>query len=108
MDDKKFQHIIQRLNNLEEHIINIVHPIQGLCGVLKDKSRLSELFNVMSQPIKIDDRSLALKLNEFKSISENLKDTAKSLDIVQTYSEIKYIGMRLNEIEKTLKVFLKV
>lgn len=90
---KTTDHLVRIFDNLQEY----GHSIQLL-------------LSHVSKPLLVDDRGLHHALSCLK---ENLGDTfrkvdslieeMKNLDISKTFSEIKYIGKRLNEIEITLK-----
>jgi DNA-directed RNA polymerase specialized sigma subunit len=101
--------VIQRLSNLETHIINLIIPIQGIHSFLKDPNEIHTLLDVIKRPLQVDDRRLSAVLQEFRSsmISfekkmDEFNDKCNALDVSQTYSEIKYIGKRLKEIEEKI------
>lgn len=108
MDDKTTETILRRLSNLETHIINLIHPIQNISTILTSKKSLENVERILTSTLKIDDSNLNRVLECFgaklKTLEKNLTDfSLGNIDFKQTFNEIKYIGNRLNEIEKTLK-----
>lgn len=110
MKDEDTTEILRRLGNLETHIINLIIPIQGINEVFKDTTNLNYLIDNLKKPLKVDDRNLAELLREFRlnmrEFQESIREFAKelqTLDLTQTFGEIKFIGKRLNEMESTLK-----
>lgn len=95
--EKDYENVIAHVNRVIDNLNQHWHSIQLLLGHI-------------SKPLLVDDRGLHHVL---LNIKQNLQDTfskvdslieeMKNLDISQTFSEIKYIGKRLNEIEITLK-----
>jgi hypothetical protein len=108
--EQTIETISRRLHNLEKHVINLIIPIQGICKVLSCPNDIKYLIESLNKPIPINDTSLRILLADFdremkrfyKSIEE-----LKSLNVSQTYAEIKYIGKRLNEIELILECMKK-
>jgi DNA-binding CsgD family transcriptional regulator len=94
--------IIRRLHNLEQHIINLIIPIQEATNLFGNTSNVGALLKLFQEPIKIDDRALSMTLAEFGRKIEEFRDATGKLDIAQTFMEIKYIGKRLNDIEQRL------
>ena len=96
------KHVISRLALLEEHVINLIYPIQqsakilaspDLQGVVRDLNRaISAFTNICDQMV-----------NKTRHHTEEMKKSFESIDIGQAFNEIKYIGNRLKEIEKVLK-----
>jgi len=67
------------------------------------------LLDVIKRPLQVDDRRLSAVLQEFRGSMlgfekkmDEFNDKCNALDVSQTYSEIKYIGKRLKEIEEKL------
>ncbi len=104
------KYVIDRLSNLETHLINFILPLQQINSVA-DK---------LNKPIVLDDRRIFNTLKEFREAIETLIGFFKIADIDkineglspfinnleklnQSLGEIKYIGKRLNEIEKSLQ-----
>ena len=101
--------INSRISTLETHIVNLIIPIQSVTDV----SRL------LQRGIQIDDRHLMDQIKNFRNCIDRLIDFMKGTDLSkisqiliplieefqnlnQTLGEIKYIGKRLNDIEKSL------
>lgn len=74
-----------------------------LRDILLNSQGLKVLANKINQPMLIDDRALQKLLEKFRMSMDEFKKTTESLDITQTLGEIKYIGNRLNEIEKFIE-----
>lgn len=103
-------HVISRLAKLEQHIINLIVPIQQVAHILESPKDIRTLINLLSQPLKINETSLLeffsklnVSLEKFKIEINRYKNQCEKLDMSQSFNEIKYIGKRLNEIEGTLK-----
>lgn len=101
--------VMRRLANLETHLINLIVPIQGITQTLTTPGHSKDLVNLLSKPMLIDDRSLRghlqefrLAITEFKKEMEAFKEDVGKLNLSQTLSEIKFIGKRLDGIEKAL------
>ncbi len=105
MKEEEITAILRRLSNLETHIVNMIIPIQGICEALKSPNDIKFLIESFKKPIAIDDSRLRSILFDFdramKNFSKDIEEI-KSLNITNAIGEIKYIGKRLNEIEKTL------
>lgn len=84
--------ILERLRKLEHHIINLNVALQSA-------NHLAELIN---KPLSVDDRHLAYILAEIKRTVGDFKEQSEKIDIKQTFNEIKYIGKRLDAIEKDI------
>jgi len=94
--------VLDRVVKLETHIINLIHPIQSIAETLKSPNDIKQLLNLLAHPMKIDDRNLRILIADFRNAVEEFKKDLASLDLSQTFGEIKYIGKRLNQIEETL------
>jgi DNA-directed RNA polymerase sigma subunit (sigma70/sigma32) len=79
------QHFERVINNLNEH-----------WGAIND------LLNWISQPVRLDDRNLRSVCNDLRSVCNDLSDKIDTCDISQALEEIKFIGKRLNAIEKDI------
>lgn len=95
METETEKEIIRRLANMERHIINLIIPLQAI----------NQLDSLLNKPLMVDDRSFVEHIKEFRSSMKELHIVSESLNIKQTLDEIKYIGKRLNEIEKILSEF---
>lgn len=95
--------VMRRLMNLEDHIINLITPIQYLSQIMGDRDKLSDLKYVLSTPVKIDDRAFSGLLLEFRNEMSQFRKDVNEFDLSQTMAEIKYIGNRLKEISLALE-----
>jgi hypothetical protein len=84
--EKVISHVNRIIDNLNQHWHSI-----------------TLLLSHVSQPLIIDDRGLVNHLQSFKNDLWKILNELKGLDLYQTFSEIKFIGKRLTEIESTLK-----
>lgn len=107
---EEYKEVIRRLVNLETHIINLILPIQNISAVLKSSADIHFLLDLLQKPLKVDDVRLANRLKEFQDVMvkfelkvDEFDGKTKSIDIVQTFSEIKFIGKRLKEIEEKIE-----
>lgn len=94
--------VISRLAALEEHIINLIYPIQqsakilaspDLQGVVRDLNRAISAFTSICDGM----------VNKTRHHTEQMQKSFEAIDIGQAFSEIKYIGNRLKQIEELLK-----
>ncbi len=83
--DKMLAHLERIINNLNQHW----HSIQLL-------------LQHVSQPLLVDDRGLRSALCKITDKCLQVSESVEKLDISQTLSEIKFIGKRLDGIEKAL------
>lgn len=124
--EKKFTQIYDKLARLEQHVINLIIPIQQISsGTVYDN-----LKRVMNQPLQIDDRSIRRIISDFvsnfdtftkilkdtnlKELAESIKETNMAeLNGIMKYqaNRLKGIEARLDQIEKNAsekKVRVKV
>lgn len=99
---EEMKEINRKLSLLEQHVINLIIPIQDICKIFKDTNRLNGLVDLLSKPLKVDTRQLESSSAQIRESSNSFKEDIKDLDIKRTFDEIKYIGKRLNDIEVTL------
>lgn len=99
---EEMKEINRKLALLEQHVINLIIPIQNICNIFKDTNRLNGLVDLLSRPLKVDTRQLESSSAQIRESSNSFKEDIKDLDIKRTFDEIKYIGKRLNEIGMTL------
>jgi RNA polymerase primary sigma factor len=97
----------RKLSNLEQHVINLIIPIQNLQRVLSSTDYIKNLESFQNKPINIDDRKLRELLNEFDKKIKSYETFVENLSSKQTISEIKYIGKRLLEIQQKLEIIEK-
>lgn len=87
--------VIRRLAKLESHIINMIIPMQSISRALTDKNHFLLLIDKLDHSIKFTIERLDRAAGDFNKNILNI-------DIASAVGEIKYLGNRLNEIEKTL------
>lgn len=97
------QDIITRLSNLEKHIINLILPMQEINQIFRNPAAIENLIARLNKPILIEDRPLRSLIGQLSDTAREFKEDIKNVDLKQTLSEIKYIGNRLNKIEKMLE-----
>lgn len=102
MENEEYKEIWRKLSVLEQHIINLIIPIQNISTALRSPSDIHHLLRLLQQPLSIDDSRLSRVLEEFRKALGQFETGIYKIDLVQTLSEIKYIGKRLNQIEETL------
>lgn len=83
--DHCFKHVERIINNLNQHW----HSIQLLLGHV-------------SKPLTVDDRGLSLHLRRFAEDIGKFIDEMRGFDFAQAAGEIRFIGKRLDSIEKIL------
>ena len=87
--EKHYQKSTEHLNRIIENLNQHWHSIQLLLGHV-------------SKPLIIDDRGLANHLRKFSEDIGKFIDEMRGFDFAQSAAEIKFIGKRLDGIEKTL------
>jgi len=99
METDEITTIHAKLNKLEQHLINLIIPIQGITTVMRSSKNFEKMIELLVNPLQIDDRFFKTLLAEISKSVFEFKEASEKLDFVQTLSEIKYIGSRLNKIE---------
>ncbi len=102
MNDTEEKELLRRIAKLEQHVINLIIPIQSITKVLSSPQYIQELLELLKKPLTIDDRAIASCLAEFKRMMIEFSNESKALNISQTLGEIKFIGKRLHEIEQSI------
>lgn len=107
--EKMLSGILQRVANLEQHVIKLIVPIQNITKIFTDRNSLNDLTNllfklegILKTPLQINDKFLKNVVKDIENQAEKIQSQSKILDIQQNMSEIKYIGKKLNTIEKSL------
>lgn len=103
MEYEKLTEILRKLCLLENHVINLIVPIQSISRVLTDPKVMEELRVISNSKIKIDDTSLGSVVSEFRHTADKIEKDLKFVNISQTLSEIKCIANRLDKIEIALE-----
>ncbi len=111
--EKKFIQILSRLGNLEQRMIDMIHPLQSL----RSDHFLEKVTTLINQPLAIDDRpvrkafnDLEDKLKQFEEIIikadfkhfQSFMDAIKETNLQEVYAMLKYQANRIKEIEKIL------
>ncbi len=103
------QEIFNKIGRLETHIINLIIPLQQINEVFRNPRHLQDIKEVLSKPIQIDDRAtrrylddFVKKLDDFTKFYKELQEITNNLDITKVFGEIKFMGKRLDQIEKIL------
>ena len=73
MNEKEYIHLVKRLNDLEKHIVNLIHPIQEISEILKDKNSLNRLLSIVESPLKICDDNIRSIIGCFRTYMEYAK-----------------------------------
>jgi hypothetical protein len=95
--------IWEKLCKLEQHIINLIVPIQGIAHSLNNSEMIRSLVIKLGQPLEINDIHLREDMKELKSSIFNSNYQNRNLDLKTTLNEIKFIGKRIHDIETSLK-----
>lgn len=107
---KELIDIYTKLGDLEQHIVNLIHPIQSLNRLAGGPERTLENFiRLFKDPIKIDDRDIVKSMNEFKASMDiysqqmNLKALISAfMDISTMKLMIEAFNQRLSNMEHVL------
>ena len=92
-----------RISRIEQHLINLIVPIQGISQTLKEPDHLKEFVNLCHKPLTVNYKDLTVSLEKWtenleKILEKFLKDFT-NFPIQKSLDEIKFIGKRLHEIE---------
>lgn len=89
----EYKDISRRLAALEQHVINLIVPIQGIAHNLDDPGLMRDLREIFGKPLLIDDRKLALLLTEFKQVMATFSESIQAhalTDLLKTLNELKF------------------
>lgn len=114
MTESGIAEIWRKLSLLETHIINLIVPINNISNALSSPDIRNDLIKILKNPLQIDERTFRQCADGFmkefrgtadfiKKEMEEFRKATETLDIAQTFSEIKFIGKRLNQIEMDIK-----
>lgn len=105
-DDEKYKDIVRRLQILESHIVNLIIPLQGIDKLITDDKYRAEMLKTLQylscNKLQVNESPFNRMRADLERLSDKI-DKISSMELGQTLSEIKYIGNRLNEVEKVLK-----
>jgi hypothetical protein len=103
--EEEIKAIKSKLAMLEQHVINLIIPIQNISNVLRSNGSIEELktlLKLFSQPMKIDDRQLIKSFQEFNANLSDFREEMKNIEDGNKFGELKYIGNRLKNIEESI------
>jgi len=87
----------------EEHESKMIQHLERIIGNLNQHWHSIELLlSHVSKPLTVDDRGLAEVVKFLNQQIRSIISCIQNLDITQVLGEIKYIGIRLNNIDQTL------
>ena len=104
------QEINRRIAKMEQQLIDLIVPIQNIAQCLRSSTDIQYLIEVLKRPILIDNGNLKHLLKGFESEMRAFEKNVEKMNCTMkehALGEIKYIGNRLNEIEKLLKKVLE-
>jgi hypothetical protein len=124
IDSASTKDIIQRLANLETHVINMVIPLQHL-SKFADHNFLNRLNTITSKPLAIDDSELQKTLKGFADLMEKFTKGTWAIDPDKVYDKLGEISgkciqlmiqnnrlaEKIDELEKEItkqKIFLTI
>lgn len=94
---------IRRLSSLEEHLINLIYPIQQINTLFTQSSHLQRLMDALRTPLKVDDKEMKDICSHMDKTIKTFREEIKDYDMIKTLAEIKFIGKRVHEMEEMLK-----
>ncbi len=103
--EEEIKAIKSKLAMLEQHVINLIIPIQNISSILRSNGSIEELktlLKLFSQPMKIDDRQLINSFKEFNTNLTEFREEMKNIEDGNKFGELKYIGNRLKNIEESI------
>lgn len=103
MEEQESKKILDKVSQIENVLRNLIFNITHINDWVNETGHAKNLINLLSIPLNVDDRRFAESLNEFKKTVSNLENIKEKIDVLQHLGEIKYIGNRLNEMEKIIK-----
>lgn len=105
--EDELSNIKRKLSSLEQHVINLILPIQELRNLLGTGEYLSNLQCLLNQPIQVDDRALRIYLDKFLTTNKEQLKLLQEHNFSHTLGEIKYMNARLKSIEEKLATIEK-
>lgn len=96
------ENVICRLAALEEHIINLIVPIQNVVHLFKSPE-IRDMLREVDGLRKVVHETAKISAYEIREATKQTLEHLQHLDLAQTFNEIKYIGNRLKEIEESIK-----
>lgn len=101
--EEEIKEINRKLVKLETHVINLIIPIQNICDALKSNSDIKYLIQCLKGPIPINDNALKIiladftrQMNKFSQEVDRFCEKSEKISL----GELKFIGKKLNELEK--------
>lgn len=103
MSEKDFvTTVIRRLSNLENHIVNLIFPIQEINNIFRDKEQLNQFVQIFKEPLKVDVKEFTSLISELRNCIREFSTDIDKINLGNTYAEIKFIGKKISEITESL------
>lgn len=116
MEDERYNRILKRIADLEQHIINVIVPLQGISEVFKDKHYIDEsignLVRLLSKPLRVDADDVAKVRGHIEQLSKETKNMRDDfteiqeklarIDVLKFAEEMKFMAKRIYEMERTI------
>jgi len=106
IQEKQYREICRKLSLLEQHLINMIVPLQEVSKLFKSSEDVKKVMDIVQRPIQVDDRSLAQTIAKFRKYMDELGGFHEVLDLTQALSELKFIGKRVNDLDKKVSELL--
>lgn len=106
-EQARFDDICKMLRTMEQHIINLIIPIQDIPRVLRGDIKVAEIGRLMQKPIEVNTVDLRNILDTFHRNMVRFEEQVKMLDLARTMNELKYVGMRLHNLEQMVAGMMK-
>lgn len=79
--------IMSQLGKLEQHLINLIMPIQYIGNALRG-NQLQETLQFLRKPITFDTRSLEETLNEFRTCMQQFRKDISEFSVKDGINEL--------------------
>lgn len=83
--EQQFTHILSRINSLEQRFIDLIVPLQNIAG----GKALSDLGNLLSSPLLIDDRGLQSTLKDLRATINDFEGKFSSENLDKIFEVIQ-------------------
>lgn len=101
VDSKQLTEIYTKLGNLEQHIVNLIHPIQCLNRLAGGPERTLENFiRLFKDPIKIDDKDIVKSMKEFTASMDIYSEKMNLKALISSFMDIASIKYVVDSIEE--------
>jgi uncharacterized protein with von Willebrand factor type A (vWA) domain len=108
--EAQFKEINRKLAKLETHLINLIIPIQGIHQIFTNPQYMTEFVKEVHNYLNVGIVELSKRIDKLnKGLGDYYQglESIKELDVVTAIGEIKYLGSKLNDIERRLYKFEK-